>query len=549
MKGNKIFDFSRKGFQDIINIMTRKINECVDMSNEMFPRLDDYISKVDWNNIINSDLYQNVLGELDKTKEQLDNITHIVKDFLELRSGMYNKVFINNNTLNNTFLISGISNATIDFRDIEILLKNGANCYGVKIENCDNLTIKGLNFNGNGDNQSKKEGYLGFGVYITNCSNIQIDNLKIKNTLMYAFYGDNLYNITLNNPIVDQGNIVTYRNQDGLHFGGNTNYIYINNPVLKTWDDAIAFVTTNYTHGNISNIFINNVKLNGSINGIRFIMADRNIDNVVINGITGTVSDYLVSATNYTFEGVATGVLSRLTIDNVNVNMLNKIVNNDVFEFSGNIQYLNIDNCYVYTPNNRLLFSTKKELVSTNVILNNIEFYSNEKLTSIIEFDNSTIDNLKTNIIGCSDTEQVIINNTSTIKNITSTNIKGIVLYGNNPIIKTLNRKIYFDFFKSFTESLTDEILIMNNVKDDYKEIVDNHIKFKSNFVGVVNISCYSSVQQTLQIKKNGEVLSEYQIIGNKDINYVLNAKQLEQISFIIKAPRSGVFEIKTLIQ
>ena len=35
MKGNKIFDFSRKGFQDIINIMTKKINECVDVSNEM----------------------------------------------------------------------------------------------------------------------------------------------------------------------------------------------------------------------------------------------------------------------------------------------------------------------------------------------------------------------------------------------------------------------------------------------------------------------------------------------------------------------------------
>ena len=34
MKGNKIFDFSRKGFQDIINIMTRKINECIDISNK-----------------------------------------------------------------------------------------------------------------------------------------------------------------------------------------------------------------------------------------------------------------------------------------------------------------------------------------------------------------------------------------------------------------------------------------------------------------------------------------------------------------------------------
>ena len=77
MKDNKIFDFSRKGFQDIINTMTKKINECVDVSNGLIPTLDDYISKVDWNKIINSELYQKVLGDLDKTKEQLDNVMQL----------------------------------------------------------------------------------------------------------------------------------------------------------------------------------------------------------------------------------------------------------------------------------------------------------------------------------------------------------------------------------------------------------------------------------------------------------------------------------------
>ena len=74
MKGNKIFDFSRVGFQQIINTMTKKINECVDIVNDMIPRLDEYISKVDWNKIINSDLYQNVISELGKTNEQMDII-------------------------------------------------------------------------------------------------------------------------------------------------------------------------------------------------------------------------------------------------------------------------------------------------------------------------------------------------------------------------------------------------------------------------------------------------------------------------------------------
>ena len=73
MKDNKIFDFSRVGFQDIINIMTKKINECVDVSNGLIPTLDEYINRVDWNKIINSDLYEEVLSELEKTNEELDN--------------------------------------------------------------------------------------------------------------------------------------------------------------------------------------------------------------------------------------------------------------------------------------------------------------------------------------------------------------------------------------------------------------------------------------------------------------------------------------------
>lgn len=75
MKDNKIFDFSRVGFQNIINIMTKKINEVIDITNEMIPNLDDYISKVDWNKIINSDLYQKVLDDLAETTEQVGNNT------------------------------------------------------------------------------------------------------------------------------------------------------------------------------------------------------------------------------------------------------------------------------------------------------------------------------------------------------------------------------------------------------------------------------------------------------------------------------------------
>lgn len=47
MKGNKIFDFSRKGFQDIINTMTKKVNEVIDLVNAKTSNIDGYVSKVD----------------------------------------------------------------------------------------------------------------------------------------------------------------------------------------------------------------------------------------------------------------------------------------------------------------------------------------------------------------------------------------------------------------------------------------------------------------------------------------------------------------------
>lgn len=71
MKGNKIFDFSRSGFQNIINIMQKKINEVVDLVNNIFPTIDEYISKINWDNIINSELYQKVVNGLKETNEQV----------------------------------------------------------------------------------------------------------------------------------------------------------------------------------------------------------------------------------------------------------------------------------------------------------------------------------------------------------------------------------------------------------------------------------------------------------------------------------------------
>ena len=190
MKGNKIFDFSKAGFQDIINIMTRKINECVDVSNGLIPRLDEYISKVDWNKIINSELYQNVLGELGKTNEQLDNIeskkldkTGIVtmanmgQDIKEAMTGGSVAVVGKNTILTENIIDSQITPEKTTFFDIKIgnnilepvIYKDGVyiNLSGQEIANASYCVSKLIKVKPNTTYYAKgKTGYNPYGVFI-----------------------------------------------------------------------------------------------------------------------------------------------------------------------------------------------------------------------------------------------------------------------------------------------------------------------------------------------------------------------------------------------
>lgn len=189
MKDNKIFDFSRVGFQDIINIMTKKINECVDMVNEMFPRLDEYISKVDWNKIINSDLYQSVIRLLNKTNEQLETIAIQIApngvDDSETIKNTFNNVL---NSKSRTILFTkGVYNySSLDTiyipSNVNVKFEKGAvinvlnDMQLFRIDNAENVYIENGKIIGTGTRSSNHT------IFIIDSNNVHVNGIEVDNS-------------------------------------------------------------------------------------------------------------------------------------------------------------------------------------------------------------------------------------------------------------------------------------------------------------------------------------------------------------------------------
>lgn len=279
MKGNKIFDFSRKGFQDIINIMTKKINEVIDLANEMIPRLDDYISKIDWNKIINSDLYQKVLGDLGKTNEKLETKANLgdiqylrpewskfwdendcsdaIEDCINKLNGGVIK--FSNKTYNISRPIDvkgGIRlegtgvNTTASNGSTIIKLKDNSNCSmirtpGAKNNDDDNsaihyFEIDHIQFNGNGNNQTIDNIALDLqAVYImTKLSFVNIFNNR--GTSLSLSYGCDIQidHLWINGTIITENDRYAFEFNEKRVEGGqsgmmNINHLYVENTSNK----------------------------------------------------------------------------------------------------------------------------------------------------------------------------------------------------------------------------------------------------------------------------------------------------------------------------
>ena len=193
-----------------------------------------------------------------------------------------------------------------------------------------NITIEGGIWNGNGfDNQGKErqihdnpeEKFRGWNSAF---QFFGVENLKITDAIIYrprtfALHAGNVKNVFIQNVKIDVGKEAPI-NCDGLHFDGPSENVTIRDCDILAKDDHIAFNSPEEPGGKISNITIDNIRLEGGLFGIRLYSRKYLIDNIMISNIHGKTQEYwLVADTYYQGYPNAKGNFGTVFIENINV--------------------------------------------------------------------------------------------------------------------------------------------------------------------------------------------------------------------------------------
>jgi len=249
------------------------------------------------------------------------------------------------------------SNTTIiAFEDCGAILRNNSD--KTLLENAhrsfssyadSNISIQGGIWNGNGFNEIlnpaqihdyPQEGYMGwvsvfrfFGV-----ENLIIKDATIYKPRTYSLHAGKVKNVFIHNVKIDVGEQAPI-NCDGLHFDGPSENITIKDCAIYAKDDHIAFNADEEPGGDITDVTIDNIKLEGGLFGIRLLSRDNLVDKISISNIHGFTKEYWLIADTY-WQGYpnAKGNFGTIYIDNVNVESLGKSVS-----FPLNHSYANIN--------------------------------------------------------------------------------------------------------------------------------------------------------------------------------------------------------------
>ena len=232
----------------------------------------------------------------------------------------------------------------------QCLLSN-ANWFASNID-C-NISIQGGIWNGNGFNDAltpaqthdnAKEGWIcAFRFY-------GVKNLTIKDAIIYkprtfSLSAQNVENVFIQNVKIDVGENAPI-NCDGLNFVGPAKNVTIRDCNILAKDDHIAFnadiplelkwdsLNNNlykYFYGDITNVTVDNVRLEGGLFGVRLLSCKSRIDNVTIRNIQGTTKEYWLVIDNYwqdafPINNPGKGNIGTVLIENIHVESEGKSV-------------------------------------------------------------------------------------------------------------------------------------------------------------------------------------------------------------------------------
>lgn len=243
-----------------------------------------------------------------------------------------------------------------------------------------NISIQGGIWNGNGFNDmltpaqvhdSAEDGWICAFRFIN------IRNLTFKDAIIYkprtfSFHVQNAENVFIQNVKINVGETAPI-NCDGLSFVGPVKNVTIRDCTILAKDDHIAFnadiplelkrenINKIYRNcfGDITDITIDNVKLEGGLFGIRLLSCKSRIDNITIKNIHGVTKEYWLVIDNYwqnsfPINNPGDGNIGNIFIENVNVESEGKYVSFPVHHSYANID-VNAD-CIAFKNINRNKF-------------------------------------------------------------------------------------------------------------------------------------------------------------------------------------------------
>ena len=232
----------------------------------------------------------------------------------------------------------------------QCLLSN-ANWFASNID-C-NISIQGGIWNGNGFNDvltpaqthdNAKEGWI-CALRFYGVKNLTIKDAIIYKPRTFSLSAQNVENVFIQNVKIDVGQNAPI-NCDGLNVVGPAKNVTIRDcnilakddhialnadiPLELKWDSLNNNLYKNF-HGDITNVTVDNIRLEGGLLGIRLLSCKSRIDNVTIRNIQGTTKEYWLVIDNYwqdafPMNNPGKGNIGTVLIENVHVESEGKSV-------------------------------------------------------------------------------------------------------------------------------------------------------------------------------------------------------------------------------
>lgn len=388
-----MFNDKSKTIVERIAKQDAKINELVDEMNKSVEIVNGYTTDEETrvrNEQERIEYYNQRKQEINVINEQLDNIVHYYiknNETLDNINIVDNANFrvVNGEYSNNKEHVIKIQNK----KNVVIDGTGTINCAtnGVLIEDCENITIKGIKFK---RISQAKYGEIFYGINIVNSKNITIEG----NT--YSCFVDGI-RATYSSNVKIINNITEYCGEEGIIFGEDTSGIVENNIVTKHLGDGILIKSANEVNVRNNKIYepIDNVLTPDLYEEV---ITDLNPDipRPSRGGGIGTNVEHSTNlCRNITIEN---NIIENTGYGIGTIGVYNCIINNNIIDHVYDVA-ISITNDNIYNQNN---------LPSENIIITNNEIIGllNKNSTNVVKIKKSDGNNIYNlifagNIVNC----------------------------------------------------------------------------------------------------------------------------------------------------